>query len=64
MNIVWLSSRVLGSDLCSTTQIQLANGLVSKGHTVDFYSPANQLQIHSITILLSAVVVEDSKPEA
>ena len=37
MNIVWLSSRVLGSDLCSTTQIQLANGLVSKGHSVDFY---------------------------
>ena len=41
MNIAWLSSRVLGSDLCSTTQIQLANGLVSKGHSVDFYSPGN-----------------------
>ena len=41
MDIVWLSSRVLGSDLCSTTQIQLANGLASKGHTVDFYSPGN-----------------------
>ena len=52
MNIVWLSSRVLGSDLCSTTQIQLANGLVSKGHTVDFYSPgksvANTFNHHSI----------------
>ena len=41
MNIAWLSSRVLGSDLCSTTQIQLANGLVSKGHSVGFYSPGN-----------------------
>ena len=41
MKIVWLSSRVLGSDLCSTTQIQLANGLVSKGHSVGFYSPGN-----------------------
>lgn len=43
MNIVWLSSRVLGSDLCSTTQIQLANGLVSKGHKVDFYSPGESV---------------------
>ena len=52
MNIVWLSSRVLGSDLCSTTQTQLANGLVSKGHLVDFYSPgksvANSFNHHSI----------------
>ena len=52
MKIVWLSSRVLNSDLCSTTQIQLANGLVSKGHTVDFYSPgksvANTFNHHSI----------------
>ena len=52
MNIVWLSSRVLGSDLCSTTQIQLANGLVSKGHSVDFFSPgksvANSFNHHSI----------------
>ena len=43
MNIVWLSSRVLDSDLCSTTQIQLANGLVSKGHKVDFYSPGKSV---------------------
>ena len=52
MNIVWLSSRVMGSDLCSTTQIQLANGLVAKGHSVDFYSPgksvANSFKHHSI----------------
>ena len=39
MKVVWLSSRYLGGDLSSTTQIQLANGLVAKGHTVDFYSP-------------------------
>ena len=52
MRVFWLSSRVLGSDLCSTTQIQLANGLVSKGHSVDFYSPgksvANSFNHHSI----------------
>ena len=39
LSIAWLSSRVLGSDLCSTTQINLANGLASKGHSVVFYSP-------------------------
>jgi len=39
LTIAWLSSRVLGSDLCSTTQINLANGLASRGHTVVFYSP-------------------------
>ena len=44
MNIVWLSSRVLGSDLCSTTQIKLANGLASKGHSVDFYSPGKSIE--------------------
>ena len=52
MKIVWLSSRVLGFDLCSTTQIQLANGLVSKGYSVDFYSPgksvANSFNHHSV----------------
>ena len=39
VKIAWLSSRVLGRDLCSTTQINLANGLVSKGHKVIMYSP-------------------------
>lgn len=52
MRIVWLSSRYLGGDLSSTTQIQLANGLVSKGHSVDFYSPGksvgNSFTHHSI----------------
>ena len=43
MKIVWLSSRVLGTDLCSTTQIQLANGLVKKGHSVDLYSPGKSV---------------------
>ena len=48
MKIVWLSSRVLGSNLCSTTQIQLANGQVDKGHSVDFYSPgvSNNNRLH------------------
>ena len=52
MKIDWLSSRVLGTDLCSTTQIQLANGLVAKGHTVELYSPgvsvSNAFTHHSI----------------
>ncbi len=52
MKIVWLSSRFLEGDLSSTTQIQLANGLVTKGHTVDFYSPGestgNTFQHHQI----------------
>ncbi len=39
VKIAWLSSRVLGSDLCSTTQINLANRLVKKGHEVTFFSP-------------------------
>jgi len=39
VKIAWLSSSVLGMDLCSTTQINLANGLVSKGHKVIMYSP-------------------------
>ena len=39
MNIAWASSRVLGSDLCSTSQVNLANGLVDKGYNVTFYSP-------------------------
>ena len=39
MQIAWASSRVLGSDLCSTSQINLANGLVDKGYNVTFYSP-------------------------
>ena len=41
MKIAWASSRVLGSDLCSTSQIYLANGLVNKGHQLIFYSPGN-----------------------
>ena len=41
MKISWLSSRVLGSDLCSTTQINLANGLSNRGHKVILYSPGN-----------------------
>ena len=39
MNICWLTSRVIGEDLCSTTQMNLANGLVESGHELTFYSP-------------------------
>lgn len=53
MRIVWLSSRFLGEDLSSTTQTELANGLVSKGHTVEFYSPGksvgNSFTHHPVT---------------
>ena len=43
MKIIWLSSRFLGEDLSSTTQIQLANGLFGKGHDLDFYSPGKSV---------------------
>lgn len=39
MKVAWLSSRVLGTDLCATTQINLANCLVENGYDVTLYSP-------------------------
>ena len=41
MRIIWLSSKELGNSLSSTTIIELANGLVRKGHEVVVYSPGN-----------------------
>ena len=57
MNIAWASSRVLGSDLCSTSQINLANGLVDKGYNVTFYSPgrASALKFEHICIQQSGL---------
>lgn len=39
MKISWLSGRVLGNDLCGTTQSSLATELVKLGHSVNLYSP-------------------------
>ena len=41
MRIIWLSSKELGNSLSSTTIIELANGLVRKGHEVVVYSPGD-----------------------
>lgn len=38
MNIFWFSGRSL-KDLCSTTQVALATGLVNRGHKVTFVNP-------------------------
>ena len=54
--IVWLSSRFLGNDLCSTTQINLANGLFSRGHNVTMYSPGKDE-----TVLFEHVTISRSK---
>ena len=54
--IVWLSSRFLGKDLCSTTQINLANGLFSRGHNVIMYSPGKDE-----TVLFEHITISRSK---
>jgi len=41
MEVAWLTARVLGSDLCETTQIELANGLSSLGIKLKLYSPGS-----------------------
>lgn len=38
MNIFWFSGRSL-EDLCSTTQVALASGLVNRGHKLTFVNP-------------------------
>lgn len=57
MEVAWLTARVLGSDLCETTQIELANGLSSLGIKLKLYSPgsiANQ-QFEHIPIKRSRI---------
>ena len=39
MRILWVSGRVLKKDLCQTTQIALASGLIAAGHDVTLASP-------------------------
>jgi glycosyltransferase involved in cell wall biosynthesis len=41
LRVIWLSSKELGTSLSSTTIIELANGLVRKGHELIVYSPGN-----------------------
>jgi glycosyltransferase involved in cell wall biosynthesis len=41
MKIAWLSARVLANDLCDTTQIALAEGLVNHNFDLTFYSPGS-----------------------
>jgi glycosyltransferase involved in cell wall biosynthesis len=57
MKITWLSSRVLGTDLCSTTQINLANGLSNRGHKVVLYSPGRcrEEQFRHVAIFRSSI---------
>jgi glycosyltransferase involved in cell wall biosynthesis len=42
MKILWVSCRVIGNDLCGTTQIALANGLAARGHDITFVSPGEK----------------------
>ena len=41
MKIIWFTGRLM-SDLCSTTQISLANGLIENGHSLIFVNPDEQ----------------------
>ncbi|MDP6869828.1 MAG: glycosyltransferase [Candidatus Poseidoniaceae archaeon] len=50
MKVSWLSPRVFGQDLCSTTQINLANGLIDKGHELRLYSPGEITDVSFIHI--------------
>ena len=52
MNISWLSTRKIDTDLCSTTQVELANGLVAKGHVVNFYSPGFASGVSALIITI------------
>ena len=50
MRVIWLSSKDLSNSLSSTTVIELANGLVRRGHEVIVYSPGkpkNALFMHN-----------------
>ena len=39
MRIAWLSTREISHDLCSTSQLNLANGLADIGHKITVFSP-------------------------
>lgn len=39
MEILWITGRNFGSDLCQTTQIEISNALKREGHNVTFLAP-------------------------
>ena len=39
MKVAWLTARKIDEDLCATTQLALANGLVEMGINLVMYSP-------------------------
>ncbi len=39
MNVIWLSGRVVGNDLCATTQVALMDGISERGVHIRMYSP-------------------------
>ena len=41
MEVLWVTGRHFGSDLCQTTQVEVANALKRKGHNVSFLAPAS-----------------------
>jgi len=41
MNVIWVSGRVVGDDLCATTQVALMDGLTERGIHVQMYSPGS-----------------------
>ena len=41
MKVAWLTARKIDEDLCATTQLALANGLVEMGINLVMYSPSN-----------------------
>ena len=43
MKVAWLTARCFGSDLCDTTQSELAKGLAKKGIELTVYSPGELL---------------------
>ena len=57
MNIVWLSSRVLGFVFYNSNN---SYGLASKATKLTFIHPVMLLETHSIIIRLSAIAAEDS----
>ena len=44
MKVTWLSAREISHDLCSTSQLNLANGLTSLGYDVTFYCPGEIIE--------------------
>ena len=42
MEILWVTGRHFGDDLCQTTQVEVANALKRKGFNVSFLAPASE----------------------